>query len=564
MKEIIKKILSEGTVPIMSDEGILQIFNYYYNRARAKKQLYSLSGPSRVIKLSVSKERIDNLDFDEDEIRFAVEKEMYRLFGSHFCGDIKEQRPFGQADKKEADDERHGYDNRIYINAPFGEIRYKFIQLYAQKCSERGVACDGKFFHKSAEEDAIDNMILYSSHKNINIYLEILEEIKKELPEFAEQSGSPIASGLNISYYSIVHSGDNSPTYNDWFNEISEKAFDVTISRLIAIDDGFYGRLTSQEKQIIDKVSNEALLERAVLITKSRGSRIGGVAGFEFSNEEAQIFRRIVEKYLDNNPDLPNEQIIETLRDCITDITSLANFGDLEHKDMPISLRESDYEALGLNASDFKSLKPADKKEETSAKTTKLPKKLYPKEKVKEIFNADERQIRVKAMQVGYTFADTEGKTEQELRTMIFDKITLDNESMISILCGGDYQLKRVLVGYGATPKEVSDKSREELERMYIEKVGLEQIITAREEVIKQDEISGKKRTHLYENTLQAMRMERGKNIMESEEFKSLKTKEEKCAFLDKLSATELEDAERYYTNHKNAQKMSKIASYSM
>ena len=150
----------------------------------------------------------------------------------------------------------------------------------------------------------------------------------------------------------------------------------------------------------------------------------------------------------------------------------------------------------------------------------------------------------------------TEGKTEQELRTMIFDKITLDNESMISILCGGDYQLKRVLVGYGTAPKEVADKSRDELERMYIEKVGLDEIIQASAEVKKQDAISGKKRTHWYENTLQSMRMERGKNIMESEGFKSLKTKEEKRAFLDGLSLTELEDFERYYKNHRNAQRL--------
>ena len=121
MSELMRKILSEGTTPIMTDEGLLQVFNYFYDRSKNKKQLYTMSGPSRTIRTTDSKDRIDNLDFDENAIRNSVSKEMYRLFGSSFCGDIKEQRPFGQANKEEADDVKHGYDNRIYINALLGK-----------------------------------------------------------------------------------------------------------------------------------------------------------------------------------------------------------------------------------------------------------------------------------------------------------------------------------------------------------------------------------------------------------------------------------------------------------
>ena len=54
------------------------------------------------------------------------------------------------------------------------------------------------------------------------------------------------------------------------------------------------------------------------------------------------------------------------------------------------------------------------------------------------------------------------------------------------------------------------------------------------------------------------MRLNRGKTIIESEEYKSLKTKEEKADYLSSLSLTELEDAELYYTNkmHKRLQKI--------
>ena len=45
---------------------------------------------------------------------------------------------------------------------------------------------------------------------------------------------------------------------------------------------------------------------------------------------------------------------------------------------------------------------------------------------------------------------------------------------------------------------------------------------------------------------------------------KYLKTKEEKRAFLDGLSLTELEDFERYYKNHRNAQRLAEESAPAM
>ena len=44
----------------------------------------------------------------------------------------------------------------------------------------------------------------------------------------------------------------------------------------------------------------------------------------------------------------------------------------------------------------------------------------------------------------------------------------------------------------------------------------------------------------------------------------SIKTKEEKRAFLDGLSLTELEDFERYYKNHRNAQRLAEESAPAM
>lgn len=168
----------------------------------------------------------------------------------------------------------------------------------------------------------------------------------------------------------------------------------------------------------------------------------------------------------------------------------------------------------------------------------------------------DENKLKVEVMQAGYSFADVEEKTKKELYTMLFEKITLDSESMINILCGGEVQLKQFLLYFGATAEDITNKSREELEEMFINKFGLDEIIKAREEIKQQESVSGKKRNHRYENVLSAMRLNRGKTIIESEEYKSLKTKEEKTDFLSSLSITELEDAEIYYTNKQNAQRI--------
>ena len=466
MSEIAKKVLSQGTMPIMSDEGILKIFNYYFDKLKNNQALVD-SGPgvSRILRISESKERTDNPDYTKQELVDLVNQEFQRKYGIVQIVNFNEDFPFGYYNPSEVSS-GNNYDNRIYINAPFGPERCQFILLFVAKCKERGIHCGAKFFEKEADSTAVDNMVLYPIHENINDYIEILEEIKIELPTFVENCGSPIASAMNTSYYSLAHLGDKGATYNYWFNRLSSKAFYVAMSKLISSNSDFYNSLNERERTVVDMMSNDELLKQS--INNGKNMRIQAeLSGFNLGAGNAVLFKDLVERFIASSPEFSTEQIIETLRDSITDITSLANFGDLDHKDMPISLRDSDFAALGLNADDLKSLKPNDEKKETLTIKEKQTKKLYPKERVKEIFNADERQIRVEALQAGYTFADTEGKTEQELRTMIFDKITLDNESMINILCGGDYQLKKVLVGYGTNPKELMGKSREELERMY-------------------------------------------------------------------------------------------------
>ena len=123
----------------------------------------------------------------------------------------------------------------------------------------------------------------------------------------------------------------------------------------------------------------------------------------------------------------------------------------------------------------------------------------------------------------------------------------------IKKMCGSVSTLRSALFSSSSADK-LNAMSEEELQRMVIEKQGLDTIIEA-SRIMKQEGLD-EGLSHNYENTLSAMRKERGKEIVESEEYKSLDEKGEKREFLEKLSIYELEDAESYYTNSKNAQKM--------
>ena len=546
MQKLIQKIVNEGTTPIMSDEGLFKVFQFYYKRCSKGLPLsYGKDyggGPSRSIRLTTSKQRIDDLNFNKEAVETHINSEFRRLYGSSYCGNIYDDFPFGRL---KSGNSNAGY-TRIYINAPFGKVRYDFVLLYAKKCKERGIPCGAKFFQQNAKSSSVDNMILYTLHEHLPANLEILEEINRELPEFAESCGSPIASGLNYTYYAITHYGDLWTTYNGWFNNLSNRAFCITLSKLINENSAFYNSLTDNEKRVVDLIANSATLIKKSEIKKADTIIPRGFKGIDLGEDGDLIAKNVFERFVATNPKLIDKGITAKFEDEIKTIASLSNFGDTKHKNIPISLRESDYSALGINPEEIAKI----------SGVNKISKKPYSKEKISKIMTGDENKLKVEVMQAGYSFADVEEKTKKELYTMLFEKITLDSESMINILCGGEVQLKQFLLYFGATAEDISSKSREELEEMFINKFGLDEIIKAREEIKQQESVSGKKRNHRYENVLSAMRLNRGKTIIESEEYKSLKTKEEKTDFLSSLSITELEDAEIYYTNKQNAQRI--------
>lgn len=550
MSDIVEKVLSEGSTPIMSEEGIYKTFRFYYERCAKHLPLFYgkdfRGGPSRRIRLATSRHRFDDLHYDKIALEAELNDKLKALYGSAYSGSVYDDFPFGRFKNGKSGAE---YDMRIYINAPYGKSRYDFMFLYASKCKARGIPCGAKFIEKDKESTAVDNMVIYSSHENIVANLEILEEIQKELQDFVMYCGSPIASGLNYIYYALCHCGEfNHATYNDWFNHLSCRAFCVALSQLIKEEDEFYNNLSDNEKKIIDCIANieYSLADLQQYKMKEKGNWAilpNELQGLDLGPNGREIALRIFERFADSKPMFSRREIVDRLRGLIEIIASISNFGDTKHTDKPISLRESDYLALRENEKSHEM--GLSTGESVPSKKTKSQRRL---EKLKTI---NSRALRTETMKAGYSYAQTTGKSEQELRSMIFDKIVLDDESIIDILCDDDEKFKATMVACGFISEGFSP-SRETLEEMFILKVGIDKVIEACEGEKKKEARLGHKRFHGYESSLEAVRINRGKSIMESEEFNALKTKEEKLKFLDKLSVYELEDVERYCREVRN------------
>jgi len=202
-------------------------------------------------------------------------------------------------------------------------------------------------------------------------------------------------------------------------------------------------------------------------------------------------------------------------------------------------------ENLAIELIGDKSLLNVIEKTEVEDKKEKVVKKAVSKEEFKKLIKSP--ISRGKLALLGYPAKTTEGKTEEELRTMLLEKITLDVNSVIDILCGGGYDLKETLMLLGVPGEEFKGKTRDDAEKMFISKIGIDEVVEASKIVKEQEKTSGTRKIHRYENSLQAMRLERGKQINQEIKNMGLKTKEEKREYAKKLSAYEIEDAERFY-----------------
>ena len=349
---ILEDIEKNGKVPIFSDNGRKALFDYYIQKLKNgyyinKDAVITTVGPSRVIKLDDYKETkgtkskytqsdaeqrnfevlIQNLQswslsekiqFIKRNSRWADPKELDKLLQAtengifdhtinatangiyEKCAKLMNLEPTPlykpNRDKWDKDFTTSKYVFRIYINtAPRDTLEtQEFFNLFIKKCTERKI----NYEYKAAENHPpqVDSTILYCCYDNLESILEILEEIKNERPDIIESIGSPIATGLNYSYYALAHQGFLS-TYNDYFDYISESAFYCACIENIKrnLKTGKTYSLTPEEKEAIMSFNIKDFQEKSVKNCTTTRKRP--------HSPLIQRFKKIIQKNIDKLSD---------------------------------------------------------------------------------------------------------------------------------------------------------------------------------------------------------------------------------------------------------------------
>jgi len=207
-------------------------------------------------------------------------------------------------------------------------------------------------------------------------------------------------------------------------------------------------------------------------------------------------------------------------------------------------------EDLFITAIGDTSLLSRETKKEDTVKTeedVKSTKKVLSDKQLEELlFEEDVTRLRARIVLLGITTKESQGKTLQEIREMIKNKITFSDKQIINILNGETKQLRKIV---SAISTENDCEHRFEYEEEFIEIIGIDRVMEAIAKVCIQDEKNNTSRRMKFLSSLDNCRRTRGKEIYESEEFQSLEDNVEQKDFIRKLSAYEKEDLQSHINN---------------
>ena len=426
------------------------------------------------------------------------------------------------------------YDYRIYLNSAGGDYRVKFLEQYISKCIERGVpyALKGEVSDDSAYE--LDKSVLYIRKENLEIAIEILEEIKQENPELIDKFGSPIATALNYSYYALCSRGSSTVrrslgvviphfTFNDAANQIFKISyFKVLATRIKKL--GLDKTLSPQNKKILENLLDceydYSREEFESTVLKNSSSRHEFLV--DIMQSKPELFKDL----------LSSIDVLEEFKNNIKIFSSLLNFYDTKHTELPMSLLDEFYTDFNVQSS-IKEVAS----EEISTKIR------VSKEKYLSLLKAGRVKLAMELANMGLQ-SEVQGKSKEELREMLFARIELDDESIIDILSGEKEQLYQIVDLLG---KDDEYEHRRDYEERFIKLMGIDRVIDAVYTVRDKDAELGRNRKWKFRDALRTVRLERGQAIFESEEFQKLKTREQRNEFIKNFSEHAKYDVEEYY-----------------
>lgn len=238
---------------------------------------------------------------------------------------------------------KYPYDYCIYFNAPYGETRCRFVTEYIKKCTGRRIPHYMECF-KGDIEGNMESCRFYVYQEFLIDVLEILEEIKQEMPELVSTMGTPIVGGLNYAnYFTLGHSGRRKTDSS--FSEIVQYcmswAFAITCARYIK--ETRFDTLSEKDKSYLVKYLDFDCVD---FVGKCHTDGIG-----VFHCSSFEIYDFFTPEELEKFADDP--KFVLDFRDNYLTIQSLYNFKDTKHKNIPPCFNQQFFDYYGYDAKDF-------------------------------------------------------------------------------------------------------------------------------------------------------------------------------------------------------------------
>ena len=245
-------------------------------------------------------------------------------------------------------------DVRLYITTSCSEYGYLFLMEYIKKCRQNHIECDMKGMDKGNLVDypGKDQTIFYSFLHDFPTRIKILEEIKREHPEWIETFGSPISgcATLNNSYYGIGHIGAysineesserigfpvcsaNTATYNDCIDNLGEYAFYSTLAKYI-VKSNLINKVDSKDRKIVECIAG--------LQGIRQGTKIGSISSVTIQGKSLEDIRSIfkngnfIEQLRSLGYSMKDEEWLKALQIRMRAISNVANGFPINKKISP-------------------------------------------------------------------------------------------------------------------------------------------------------------------------------------------------------------------------------------
>lgn len=161
--------------------------------------------------------------------------------------------------------EKFKSEAKLYINSDFDQV-YKIANLLWKKSEDRGLDYYFKVNYPMVDEpNRADKLVIFSPLKDINSYIEIIDEIQKEHPEFVFENPGLIVGKLNNNVGIGMDSEDTSYNHrradvlNDIFKEYFKNFEQSKIKDIVKKDKGIITKIKAKikEKLTKNKISEE-------------------------------------------------------------------------------------------------------------------------------------------------------------------------------------------------------------------------------------------------------------------------------------------------------------------